>query len=172
MGRPFIVRMVGLHELRAMFRGLPPKMRNSVAKKGVTEVKKSMVIQARAILAPHKRTGQLAKSLGHRQKGPRYPIIHKRTGDAVTMMRAREGFAITQGTWGPRSRKAGNPKWIKPRAYDHLADKGTTHSKPINYNRKVLSRHRSKATKILTVKVRQFIHTAKAKAARRRWAGP
>ena len=172
MGRPFIVYMVGLNELRAMFRGLPPKMRNSVAKKGVTEVKKSMVIQARAILAPHKRTGQLAKSLGHRQKGPRYPIIHKRTGDAVTMMRAREGFAITQGTWGPRSKKAGNPKWIKPRRYAHLADRGTTHSEPINYNRKVLIRHRSKGTKILTVKVRQFIHTAKAKAARRRWAGP
>lgn len=166
MSRQFIVYMSGLHELRAMFRELPPKMRNNVAKKAVTQVKMSMVIQARAILAPHKRTGQLAKSLGHRQKNPRYPIIHKRTGDAVTMMRAREGFAITQGTWGPRSRKAGNPKWIKPRAYDHLADKGTTHSKPINYNRKVLNRHRSKAVKILNIKVREFIVTARAKAAK------
>ena len=165
MARPFIVYMSGLNELRAMFRGLPPKMRNSVAKKGVTEVKKSMVIQARAILASHKRTGQLAKSLGHRQKGPRYPIIHKRTGDAVTMMRAREGFAITQGTWGAGSKKAGSPKWIKPRAYDHLADRGTTHSEPINYNRKVLIRHRSKGTKILNAKVREFITKAKAKAA-------
>ena len=166
MARPFIVYMSGLHEVRAMFRGLPPKMRNDVAKKAVTQVKMSMVIQARAILAPHKRTGQLAKSLGHRQKNPRYPIIHKRTGDAVTMMRAREGFAITKGTWGPRSKKAGSPIWIKPRAYDHLADKGTTHSKPINYNRKVLNRHRSKAVKILNIKVREFINTARAKAAK------
>ncbi|MBM84592.1 MAG: hypothetical protein CMM47_01030 [Rhodospirillaceae bacterium] len=156
--RKFLVYFSGVEPLQRLFKGMPKKLKEKYLKRGVQEVKKSMVKQTRAILAPHKRTGTLARSLGHRTTNPRYPRVNPATGDVVTMMRPRLGFDTVYGTsWD------GKPLIAKPGLYSWLADRGTYRSRPINYNRKVLSRHRSKATKVLTTKVKQAIAQAKAK---------
>ena len=156
--RKFTVYFSGVEPLQRLFKGMPNKLRDKYLKSGVQEVKKSMVRQTRAILAPHKRTGTLARSLGHRTANPRYPRVNPATGDVVTMMRPRLGFDFVYGMT-----EDGKPKIAKPGLYSWLADRGTYRSRPINYNRKVLSRHRSKATKILTTKVKQAIARAKAR---------
>ena len=102
----------GIVDFQRYFQGLPEKLQKKAIKKTLTEVKKAMVKHARSILGPYKESGALLKSLGSTKK-PRYPRRNPKTGDWVTTVRPRLGFAtIYEG----RSRD--------PRHYGHLVDSG------------------------------------------------
>ena len=135
--------ITGDHALDRVLAKLPDKIQKKVMKAALRAATKPIIKTARARLAPVRRTGLLAKSIGV-VKFRNFP-----DGNSVARVGARGRYKA------PDPDRPG--RMIMPQFYSHLVELGTRHSPATPFLRPALKQNKSAAVGAMKKKVEQGI---------------